>query len=83
MPSQRSLNPRSDALTLAQNIKSIPSYVGDGVEWIRILSKGNYELAIRFENASATVNKGLLVQYRDGNSHGYKFTKQYTEEEPS
>ncbi len=86
MQTRKGRNPRSDALTLARNIKSIRSYVDDGVGWVEILFKGNYELAIRFEVAPAVVKRGFLVQYRGGNSHlikRYKITKQYPEGEPS
>lgn len=60
-------NAKSNAVMLARNIKSIHSYVDDGVGWVEILFKGKYELAIRFEVAPAVVKRSFLVQYRGGN----------------
>ncbi len=58
---------RPNALALAKSIKSVRAYVDDGVGWVEILFKGNYELAIRFEVAPAVVKRSFLVQYRGGN----------------
>lgn len=68
MPKREGRNSRSNALTLARNIKSIRSYVDDGVGWVEILFNGNRELAIRFEVPPAVANRVFLAQYRSGNS---------------
>jgi hypothetical protein len=71
---------RADALALARKIKSIRSYVDDGVGWVEILFKGNCELAIRFEVAPAVVKRGFLVQYSGGNAQlikRYKIAREY------
>lgn len=67
MPRREGRNAKSNAAMLARNIKSIQSYVDDGVGWVEILFKGNYELAIRFEVAPPVVKRSFLVQYRGGN----------------
>ena len=80
MATRKDRNSRSDALALASKIKSIRSYVDDGVGWVEILFKGNCELAIRFEVAPAVVKRSFLVQYRGGNCHlikRYKITREY------
>jgi hypothetical protein len=61
-------------------IKCIRSYVDDGVGWVEILFKGDYELAIRFEVAPAVVKRSFLVQYRGGNARlikRYKIARDY------
>jgi hypothetical protein len=74
-----------DALSLAKKIKSIRSYVDDGVGWVEILFEGNCELAIRFEIAPAVVKRSFLVQYKGGNCHlikRYKIARDYPAGEP-
>lgn len=80
MATRKDSNSRSNALALARKIKSIRSYVDDGVGWVEILFKGNCELAIRFEVAPAVVKRSFLVQYRGGNCHlikRYKIARNY------
>jgi hypothetical protein len=60
---------RSNVLALAKSIKSIRSYVDDGVGWVEVVFEGNRELALRFEVGPVVVKRGLLSEYRDGNWH--------------
>jgi hypothetical protein len=74
MPKREDRNAKSKAVMLARNIKSIQSYVDDGVGWVEILFKGKYELAMRFEVATAVVKRSFLVQYNGGN---YQLVKRF------
>jgi hypothetical protein len=58
---------RAEALALGRKIKTIRSYVDEGVGWVEILLEGQCELALRFEIAPAVVERSFLVQYRGGN----------------
>jgi hypothetical protein len=80
MTTRKGRNSRANALVLASKIKSIRSYVDDGVGWVEILFKDKCELAIRFEVAPAVVKKGFLVQYSGGNAQlikRYKIAREY------
>jgi hypothetical protein len=59
MPTRKGRNPRSDALTLARNIKPIRSYLDDGVGWVEVLFNGNYELGISVRGRTCRSEEGL------------------------